>query len=175
MSQPHSHPLLESSWLPLRQGQPWPHLWPCPFPWLPPPISRRGPGHQQHLGWARHQRCPQTTALQLTHKPVQTSWAGPGPPPRPCSLRPGELESAPARARLGPGGTRLCSPGPCCQTLSVGSARPPDHSPSAALPCTHAEGQRWQCLIPLFFCLLGGTRPWSMLLQTRFAPLFFSA
>lgn len=57
MSQPYSPPRV------LRLP-PWPHLWPHPFPWLPLPISRRGPGHQQHSGWARLQRCPQTMALR---------------------------------------------------------------------------------------------------------------
>lgn len=49
--QPHSPSLLESSWLPrdtvnfgLATGT-------SPLPRLAPPIPRRGPRHQQHLGW----------------------------------------------------------------------------------------------------------------------------
>lgn len=108
------------------------------------PLPLAAPAHLQKRAWTpaalgvgKAPKVPsdydsaEGVPLQLTQKPIQTSRAGPGPGP-------------------GPGGTRLCSSGPCCQTPSVGSARPLDHSPSAALPCAEVA-------VPYSFVLLP---PW---------------
>lgn len=155
---------------------------------LAPPLPLAAPADLQERAWTpaalgvgKAPKVPsdygsaEGVPQQLTQKPVQTSRAGPGPPPRLCSLRPGGLESGSCQGQTWAWGHRTLLLQALLPNSICGVCTPPDHSPSAALPCARLEGQRWQCLTPLFFCLLGGTWPQSMLLQTRFGLFFFSA
>lgn len=57
------------------------------------------------------------------------------------------MNQAPARARPGPGGTGLSSSRPCCQTPSVGSARPQTTHPPLPCPAHASRGRGGSALL----------------------------
>lgn len=151
-----------------------------PLPRLAPPVPRRGPRHQQHLGWGGTREAAlglwpcQGVPLQLGHSvPLRTSWG------LDCTFSRGpvlseHLETWTRRVPgpdLGLGAPELSSCKPSCQTSSVLSALALDPVSSlAALSCTCPKGPRRQCLTPLF-CLFRGIWPRLAVPETQFSPV----
>lgn len=151
------------------------------------PLPLAAPAHLQERAWTpaalgvgKAPKVPsdygsaEGVPLQLTQKPVQTSRAGPGPPPRLCSLKPGELESGSCQGQIWAWGhrtlLRALLPNPVCGVCAPQTTHPP-------LPCpAHASrGRGGSALLLCSSASLEESSPRSMLLQTRFAPFFFSA